>query len=416
MNRSAAIIILFFLGCTKVCSQRVADVRIEGLKKTKEQYVRQFISVKSGDRLDSAQLMLDEKILTNLEMFNNADFQVSKDSNGEFLITFLVDELYTLLPIFSFGGIKENFWIQAGISEVNLRGRGNKLTTYYQYYDRSSVATHLTLERINQSRWGVNVNFIKWSTLEPLFFDHGVVEYEYDNWTYGATAIRYFQYRDKLEFGGAYFTEDYTRIGGENSNAPLRVSEKKLLGKVLYTIDRVNYHFFYLDGLKNQLNAQTVRSLDDDPPFYIVFNDLNYFRRIREKGNLAVRFRYGISSNEDSPFAPFVLDSYLNIRGIGNRVDRGTGALILNMEYRQTLFEKERIAIQGVVFSDTGSWRNPGGDFSDFKNPDNFVLFAGGGFRFIHKKIYNAILRVDYGFNLQETQINGFVLGVGQYF
>ena len=124
----------------------------------------------------------------------------------------------------------------------------------------------------------------------------------------------------------------------------------------------------------------------------------------------------GLSSNHESPFAPFVLDSYLNIRGIGNRVDRGTGALILNMEYRHSLLEKERIAIQGVVFSDTGSWRNPGGNLDDFSNPDNFVLFAGGGLRFIHKKIYNAILRVDYGFNLQERQVNGFVLGVGQYF
>ena len=414
MNRIA--LLLFLSIPLSLFGQQVASVAVEGLKKTKESYVRQFIQVKAGQPLDSALLKFDEKILTNLEMFNNADFFVTRNPEGDYEVTYVVDELFTLLPVFSFGGIKENFWIQAGISEVNLGGRGNKLTTYYQYYDRSSVATHLTLERINQSNWGINFNFIKWSTLEPLFFEQGAIEYEYDNWTYGATAIRYYQFRDKLEFGGAYFTEDYTRIGGEFSNAPLRVSEKKILGKALYTIDRVNYHFFYLDGIKNQLNAQTVRSLDDDPPFYIVFNDFHYFKRLREKGNFGVRFRYGLSSNEESPFAPFVLDSYLNIRGIGNRVDRGTGAIILNAEYRHTLLDREMVAIQGVLFSDTGSWRNPGGDFSDFKNPDNFVLFAGGGLRFIHKKIYNAILRVDYGFNLQETQINGFVLGVGQYF
>ncbi len=124
----------------------------------------------------------------------------------------------------------------------------------------------------------------------------------------------------------------------------------------------------------------------------------------------------GLSSNQESPFAPFVLDSYLNIRGVGNRVDRGTGAIILNAEYRYSLLEKDRIAIQGILFSDTGSWRNPGGNFSGFTDSNNFVLFAGGGLRFIHKKIYNAILRIDYGFNLQETGINGFVLGVGQYF
>ena len=404
-----------FLSPLFLNGQQVSSISFKGLRKTKESYVRQFLSVKVGDRLDSVSLERDRKMLTNLEMFGRADFEVIQNKT-DFEVIFNCVELFTLLPIFSFGGIEENFWIQVGATEANLSGNGNKLTTYYQYYDRSSFATHLTFQCIKYSQWGANINFVKWSTLEPLFFDDAVVEYEYDNWTYGATAIRYFQYRDKLEFGGAFFTEDYTRVGEEVAGAPGRVSKEKLLGKVLYSIDRVNYHFFYLDGIKNQLNLQTVRSLDDDPTFYIVFNDFHYFRRIGNKGNFATRFRFGLSSNDDTPFAPFVLDSYLNIRGIGNRVDRGTGAIILNAEYRYSLIEREKVAIQGVLFSDTGSWRNPGGGFDDFSNSDNLVLFAGGGFRFIHKKIYNAILRVDYGFNLQEKQINGFVLGVGQYF
>ena len=409
------LLILFFIPLFGL-GQQVSSISIEGLKKTKSKYVLQFIETSAGEDLDTEQLLLDAQILTNLEMFNKAEFRVDSVAQDKVAVVFIVDELYTLLPIFSFGGIEENFWIQAGVSEANLGGVGNKLTTYYQYYDRSSVAAHLTLDRIRQSRWGANINFVKWSTLEPLFFSEGAAEYEYDNWTFGATAVRYFQFRDKLEFGGAFFTEDYTLVGEGFSDTPSRVSEDKVLGKVLYTIDRVNYHFFYLDGVKNFFNLQTVRSFDQNPDFYIAFNDFHYFNRINAKGNFGLRFRMGLSSNHESPFAPFVLDSYLNIRGIGNRVDRGTGALILNMEYRHSLLEKERIAIQGVVFSDTGSWRNPGGNLDDFSNPDNFVLFAGGGLRFIHKKIYNAILRVDYGFNLQERQVNGFVLGVGQYF
>ncbi|MEM6737226.1 MAG: POTRA domain-containing protein [Bacteroidota bacterium] len=414
MKRSA-IAIIFSIPLV-LSSQQIASISFEGLKKTKESYVRQFVTVQVGDRLDSVQLERDRKTLTNLEIFGNALVKVYLTTEGDYEVIFWCNELFTLLPIFSFGGIEGNFWIQTGFSEANLGGGGNKLTAYYQYYDRSSIAAHLTFERIKRSNWGANLSFVKWSTLEPLFFSQGEVQYEYDNWTFGATAIRYFQFRDKVEFGGAYFTEDYTRVGEGFSDAPLMVSEKKILGKVLYTIDRVNYHFFYLDGVRNQLNFQTVRSIGNDPAFYIMFNDLIYHRRINEKGNFAMRFRFGVSSNEESPFAPFVLDSYLNIRGVGNRVDRGTGAIILNTEYRHTMLEKEKMAIQGVIFSDTGSWRNPGGTFNDFTDSDNFVLFAGGGLRLIHKKIYNAIFRVDYGINLQETEINGFVLGVGQYF
>lgn len=411
------IIIIFFVSYTSYSfSQQIADIEYAGLRKTKSEYVGQFVPFQIGDQLDSAQLELTRQRLVNLEMFADVQFKVTEVDSGV-AITYKFQELYTLLPIFSFGGISENFWIQVGASEVNLGGRGNKLTTYYQYYDRSSFAAHLTFNRIQQSKWGVNINLIKWSTLEPLFFADQTVEYEYDNYTIGADVIRHFNFRDRMEFGGAFFTEDYRKFtDGNFEGAPEKVSKKKILGKATFVWNHINYDYFYLDGWHNQLNVQTVQSLDNDPAFYIVFNDLKNFWRNGKKGNLATRLRLGLSTNEVSPFAPFVLDSYLNIRGVGNRVDRGTGAIILNAEYRHSFIDKNKVAFQGVLFSDSGSWRNPGGDFSDFSQKENLVLFAGGGFRLIHKKIYNAILRVDYGFNLQERSINGFVIGLGQYF
>ena len=189
-----------------------------------------------------------------------------------------------------------------------------------------------------------------------------------------------------------------------------------MLGKLTFVWNRVNYHFHHLSGLHNQLNIQTVQSISNDPAFYIAFNDTKKFWRSGTKGNFAARLRLGLSSYEESPFAPFVLDSYLNIRGVGNRVDRGTGAIILNAEYRHTFYDKKQATVQGVLFSDSGSWRNPGGGFDDFSRQDNIVWFAGGGLRFIHKKIYNAIFRIDYGLNVQDSSYSGFVLGIGQYF
>lgn len=414
--RNPLIIICCLFVTIQCYSQEVVAVHYEGLKKTKATYIDQFITFLEGDELDSAQLQITRQQLVNLEMFSDVQFTVNQEGSGV-AVTYLFQELFTLLPIFSFGGIEENFWIQVGASEVNLGGKGNKLTTYYQYYDRSSFAAHLTFDRIKQSPWGVNVNLIKWSTLEPLFFANQTVEYEYDNYTIGADVIRHFNFRDRIEIGGAFFTEDYRKFtNGSFEGAPEKVNKNKLLGKATFVWNRINYFFFYQDGWHNQLNIQTVQSLDSDPAFYIVFNDLKSFWQSGEKGNFAARLRLGLSTNEESPFAPFVLDSYLNIRGVGNRVDRGTGAIILNAEYRHSFVDKEKLAIQGVLFSDSGSWRNPGGDFSDFSQSKNLVLFAGGGLRFIHKKIYNAILRVDYGVNLQEPGISGFVLGIGQYF
>lgn len=411
------LLIIYLLTFTISCfSQEVISIQYKGLKKTKSTYVDQFVTFQEGDQLDSVELQATKQRLVNREMFSDVQFEVVDTDEGVAVI-FNFQELFTLLPIFSFGGIEENFWIQVGASEVNLAGKGNKLTTYYQYYDRSSFAAHFTFDRIRQSNWGANVNLIKWSTLEPLFFDNNTVEYEYNNYTIGGDVIRHFNYTDRVELGGAFFTESYRKFtSGVFEGAPDQVDKNKLLGKATFVWNRVNYFFFYQSGWHNQLNIQTVQSLDEDPAFYIVFNDIKKFWRSGQKGNFAARLRLGLSTNEESPFAPFVLDSYLNIRGVGNRVDRGTGAIILNAEYRHSFVDKKKVAIQGVLFSDSGSWRNPGGNFSDFSEPDNFVLFAGGGFRFIHKNIYNAILRVDYGFNLQEPSISGFVLGIGQYF
>ena len=171
-----------------------------------------------------------------------------------------------------------------------------------------------------------------------------------------------------------------------------------------------------MSGISNTTNLEAVLSYDGDPGFYIVFHDLQGYWRTGRSGNFANRLRLGVATNENSPFAPFVLDSYVNIRGVGNRVDRGTAMIIMNNEYRHSLTNWSKIATQAVLFSDWGTWRSPGGQLSDLTDSNNFQWFAGAGFRIIHKEIYNAVFRVDYGLNLLEKNRSGFVIGVGQYF
>ncbi|WP_320241133.1 hypothetical protein [Tenacibaculum sp. 1B UA] len=150
--------------------------------------------------------------------------------------------------------------------------------------------------------------------------------------------------------------------------------------------------------------------------FLIFLNDFFYFKRLGKKGNWANRLRVGLSSNDDTPFAPFALDNNLNLRGVGILVDRGTGSIVCNTEYRHTLYEKKWFVIQSNVFVDAGTWRNPGGSFDDFINSDNMKVYSGIGLRFINKKIFNAIFRIDYGHGLTKNASKGFVFGIGQYF
>ena len=72
--------------------------------------------------------------------------------------------------------------------------------------------------------------------------------------------------------------------------------------------------------------------------------------------------------------------------------------------------------MQGNAFVDSGSWRNPGGKISDFADAKNFRIYSGLGLRFIHKTIFNAVFRLDYGYGLTKNASKGFVFGIGQYF
>ena len=402
-------------------SKRISAIDFEGLQKTKSSFVNRYVTVQIGDELDSTMVEENRQRLVNLEMFSDVRYTIVEEKDGLRLV-FTFNELFTFLPILSFGGLREgSFWLQAGFTEANLGGRGQKFTAYYQYYDRHSVAVGTQFPRINGSSWDLNLNFVKWSTLEPLYFEEGATQYDYDNFTYGATGTYHFDYLRRIEFGGAYFTENYRKSAEQFSEVtagPDEAFRRKLLAKVIFYINKVNYHKGYLqEGTGHTTVSEYVYSFfEGDAPFFIMFHDFRWYKLFNKKHNFAMRARIGLSTNEESPFAPFVLDSYLNIRGVGNRVDRGTGVIVINSEYRRQLWDRPSFAVQGVAFADTGTWRAPGGTLSDFTQSQNFELFAGLGARFIYKKALNTILRFDYGVDLQDSQSHGFVVGVGQYF
>jgi len=197
----------------------------------------------------------------------------------------------------------------------------------------------------------------------------------------------------------------------------LVLNVNKWLFKTVYTYDDLNYFYQYINGFKSQLYAQYVVSENEYQEDFIIFwNDFFYYRRIGQKGNWANRLRIGLSTNTESPFAPFALDNNINLRGVGILVDRGTGSIVWNTEYRHTLYENNWFVLQSNIFGDFGTWRTPGGSLKDFVKSENVRVYSGVGLRFINKKIFNAVFRIDYGHGLTKNGTKGFVFGIGQYF
>ncbi len=397
----------------------IERIQIEGLKKTKESYLGQFIDSQLGTFADEKLLAEDLQRLKNLSSVADGTIVLDTVETG-IHVRFDLKEALTLFPILNFGGVQGNFWYQVGFNDDNWRGLGRKLTVSYQNNDRrDNFNLYYKVPSFRRSRWGGSLSIAKWASIEPLFFESETVYYNYDNLSLGLSAIYQIQRNNTIELGITTFLENYrkdSRHEGFATPGPESLEQPKLLGKLIHYKSALKYHLFYLSGFDNTASLQTVLNLQDRSWFHIFLNDTRYFKRLPLRGNLAARLRVGVATNNNSPFAPFVLDSYVNIRGSGNRIERGTAALILNLEYRQTVFESAKFGAQIVAFSDAGTWRNPGGKLSDLIKKDNLQHFVGGGVRLIYNRAYNAIFRLDYGVDVRQPERRGVVIGIGQYF
>lgn len=409
----------FFLSAQSNQNLQIANIQFEGLTRTKTDYLQSFLAAQLHSSVDSATIEADVQQLKNIAGIGNANYRLDTTASGLDL-TFLVEEVRTLLPIANFGGIRGNFWFQLGFTDINWQGKGQFISAFYQNTDgRHTGQVNYVIPYFKGNKWGLTTSFFRWASREPLFFEQGTVNYDYNNTSLAATLIRHFGVHHQLEIGGSYFVEQYRKSDQqflENPPGPNALRQPKWLTKLEYRQQFLNYHFFYLDGLDWYLRWQNVYNTIYEDWFTALEFQGRHFSHIGKKGNLATRLRLAISTNNDTPFAPFVADSRVNIRGIGNRIDRGTAQVVLNVEYRQTLFENSLCAVQVVGFSDWGTWRKPGGELSKIFKPQKFRHFVGGGVRLVYQKIYGAILRVDYGIDLYDSQQRGVVLGLGQYF
>jgi outer membrane protein assembly factor BamA len=407
--------IILVLGiCTGLCAQPlISEIEFTGLTKTKESLLRQYISVAEGERYDSIQLTNDRQMLLNLGILATVETQVQPvESNVK--VIFACQEMINTLPVFALGKTDDTFWCKAGLQSLNLTGRGDKFFAYYQYYDRHSFYLNYATDRIGSSRWGTTLSLIKWATVEPLNLENELSNYNYTNHTVYVSAVRFLTIRETLDFGVGFFNERFEAQQTQDNGLVNVVQGDKFLSKLIFKSNHLDYNVFYVEGIHNQLNIEFFHSLDEVQNFVTVFNDLRYFKQYGKRFNWANRLRAGVATNDNNPFAPFVLDSYLNIRGVGNRVDRGTGSIVINTELRYTLFDQRILAAQGVGFFDFGSWRKPGGSFNDFSKSENMRAFSGVGFRLIYKRAFDTMLRVDYGYDYNKN--TGLVIGIGQYF
>lgn len=422
---SLKVIVAMICFASSLCGQKIDPIlpsqttAFQGLKKTKVHYLLDILKPEIDSPTPLRKIQQDLITLKNLPSIAHASYTIDTLPNT-IHVTYHIEERKTALPIINFGGIKDNVWFSAGFIENNFRGRGDLLIAYYQNNNgRHAGQVFYRKPRIIGSDWGYSASIHKWSSQEPVFFAQGTVQYYYDNNGVGLSLLRNIGLRNRIELGGTYFIESYEKTSNqilENPPGPENFSIHKYLTKLQIKSTYLEYDFFYLSGFETILNYQHVLNFDDKSGFNSLQWQGRMFLRPSDRLNLAFRLKLAVSTNEDTPFAPFVADSHVNIRGIGNRIDRGTAQAVLNIEARYTVFHHQYWSSQIVAFADNGTWRNPGGSLRDIFDSSQFRQFVGLGFRVNYQKVFGATLRVDYGVDLYNVNQKGVVIGLGQYF
>lgn len=416
----ALLFLLLSSWMTVAQTKNISKISFSGIKRIKPAFLEKVLSSKENQALDSIVIQNDIQFLNRLPAVANASYTVHKQSQNTYEIGFKIEERFTIIPLFNvYTSNNDEVAYRVGVSEYNFLGRGMVIGGFYQKDIYDSYRINFQAPYLFSKRFGIGLSYQNFTSLEPVFFSQGTVDYKYNNESYEVLALYEINAKNRFSTGVNIFTENYQYVPKEGDVLPPVTSliEDKTLYKFIYQYDNLKYHYQYVSGFKNIFNFQFVHSETNasSPNFLIGWNDMLYYKQIKSRGNFATRLRMGLSTNNDSPFAPFALDNNVNIRGVGNVIDRGTGSIVLNTEYRYTVIEKPDFCIQGNAFIDSGSWRTPGGSIDDFIQSDNIVVFSGLGLRFIHKRIVNAVFRIDYGVGLTHER-HGMVFGIGQYF
>ncbi len=397
----------------------IEEITFEGLKRVDESLLRRLIKVKSQTAYDSIKVATDIERLNRLPAIANATVVQTKLTDSTYKLTYKIVENFTIIPGLRISEANDgSFAFRVSAFEFNFLGQSQILGGFYQRDVFDSYGAYWEAPFLITNKLGLGVNYIKNVTFEPIYLDETPINYKKDDVGAEIYGLYEIDFHNKAELGVRVLKESYDIDDTEvQSVLPAGLDANKVSLRGEYETNFLNITYQYVEGVRNLLDVRYVLGGDGLLEEGLVAqNATEYFKKIGTKGNWASRLQLGYASYNESEFAPFTVDNQFNLRGAGNDIDRGTSFVFVNTEYRHTLIEKDWFVLQGNAFVDAGSIRSPREGFDNLASINNVELYSGLGVRFIHKRIFNAVIRLDYGVGLGATQNRGLVFGIGQYF
>ncbi len=417
MNRWLIIVLFLSFSSYNYAQTRfISSITFSGLTKTKESYLIKLLETKENQPFDSIQLAKDIELLKNMNLFFDV-YSETTISNEKVDVSIYVKEAFYIYPILSLSGFKDQLKLTAGVNFINFLGRAQNFGIIYQYYARHSFILFHSQKRHSNRFTGHEFSISRNATIEPLYESDTVSFFNFDNNSISLGGHAWLVDKIKFGLGGQFMKEKYEQLdqGFFIPTSIIYFQKYQLRSSLEYNTTQNTYE--YIEGTKALLYVESIFTKGyPENSFTKFIAQINQYAILGERGNIAGKLSLGISTNNMSPFSPFVLDGILNVRGIGNRIERGTAEFIGNIEYRNSFISRDAFSIQGAVFADYGTTRMPGRNFSSLFKREQHYLFTGMGIRFHLKKWFKTCLRLDYSVNSLDLNQQGFTFGFGQFF
>ena len=386
----------------------VESVQIEGLIHTKQETIIRLLPRSLPAEFTRAEMEEFERRVQNLSLFDRV--QVTRDGP---MMRIDVQEKFTLAPILNFTSASnlKDLTATVGLVEYNLFGTGTQLGGQFNYSQRGpNVDLWLSQHAYEPGRWAkeikgsYNVSGIRFADSASAWNRNRIgseVElkgpYRYGSPLRYEVAVKFY-YELIDDEKGAQRPPDGYYIG--------------VIPEV--TWDKYHWHDLVPSGYRIALALR--------PGFFFGANqqrheaELNYLHGI-PLGSTTVLMINSVAeavNNSGNPNHSLLIGSIAGVRGLSDNLYRNRAQAYTNLELRHAIQVAPRWAVQGVLFSDFGTFQSftDEGNLRDWQGAVN----VGTGVRIVPTFLSNTLLRVDVAHLFSPSPNSLIQFGITQYF
>lgn len=386
----------------------IDTIHIEGLIHTKQETIVRLLPRSLPAEFTRAEVEEFERRVQNLSLFDRV--QVTRDGP---IVTVAVQEKITLAPILEFtsGTSVKDLDATVGLVEYNLFGTGTQLGGQFNYSQRGpNVDLWLSQHAFEPGRWAKEI--MGFYNVNGIRFADSASTWDRNRIGGGLEVKGPYRYGSPLRY--EVLVKFYRELIEDEKGAQ-RPPDGYYVGMIPeLTWDQYHWHDLVPSGYRIALALR--------PGFFFGANqqrhevELRYLHGI-PLGSTTVLMINSVAeavNNTGNPNHSLLIGSIEGVRGLSDNLYRNRAQAYTNLELRHAIQVAPRWAIQGVLFSDFGTFQSftEDGKLRDWRGTVNI----GAGVRIVPTFLSNTLLRVDVAHLFSPSPNSLIQFGITQYF